>query len=284
VTQPLVIRAYEDPQQFVREVAAPMAADAITNNVFLIVADQMAASPEQGQLRYGAFRDDACVLAAWMTPPFRLGLADLGQGEAAAAALAESLAAARVPLPGVVGPKRLAETFARAWGAPVDHHHSLDQTFYRIHRVKDPRGVPGSIRLARHDERELLCDWLIQMGEDSGVHPSESSRDAVEPRLNRAMAGNCAYVWDDGGKPVSCALERPFRTIGARITTVFTARGLRGRGYGGAITAALSRRILESGRWCVLFADAGNPATNRLYQSLGYQLQAVYSDIHFVQD
>jgi predicted GNAT family acetyltransferase len=91
-------------------------------------------------------------------------------------------------------------------------------------------------------------------------------------------------LWEADGRPVACALERTFRTVGSRVTTVFTARDQRGRGYGSAITAALSQRVLDSGRWCVLFADAHNPHTNRIYQRLGYQFQAVYSDIHFADD
>lgn len=276
--------AYVDPDDFVREVAAPMAADAIANNVCLILADQMAAKPEAGQRRYGVFVGENCVLAAWMTPPFRLGLADLGDGAEAAGVLARHLKTQGATIPGVIGPRRLADAFAAAWGGRADPEFTMEQNFYRIERVSAPYGAAGSMRLAQATERDLLADWLAHFAEDASLPPSERGRDFAMPRVDRALADGCAYVWDAGGAPVACALERPFRQAGARISTVFTDRDQRGRGYGGALTAALSQRILDSGRWCVLFADADNALTNRLYQRLGYRFQAVYSDIHFVQD
>jgi predicted GNAT family acetyltransferase len=277
------VRAFPDPAAFVRDVAGPMAADAIANNVFLIVADQMAAEPEPGQLRYGVFADGVCVLAAWMTPPHRLGLA--GSGDAAAKALAAHLAGQTFTLPGVAGPKGLTDAFADVWrgfAGQRSEFRSRDDNFYQITQINAPPGVEGTMRLAAQGERDLLCHWMVAFSKDTGLPASEGIWDFAAHRVDRALAQDCAYVWEAEGLPAGCAIERPFRSAGARVTSVFTDRGLRGRGYAGALTAALSQKILESGRWCVLFADADNPLTNRLYQRLGYRLQAVYSDIHFV--
>lgn len=288
MTKDLAVLAYPDADAFVRDVSTAMARDPIANNVFLIVADQMAATPEPGQLRYGVFQDGASVLAAWMTPPYRLGLADLGAGEAAASALAERLVQDRIAIPGVTGPKRLARAFVDSWltraGGQLDRAQSMDQNFYRIEQVATAIYAPGSLRVASRADRDLLCAWMADFAEDADLPLTERGRAAVTPRVDRALATECAYVWAVGGAPVACAIERPFRAVGSRITSVFTDRSQRGRGYGGALTAALSRRILDSGRWCVLFADVDNPLTNRLYQRLGYRFQATFSDIHFAGD
>jgi uncharacterized protein len=288
MTASLDLRAFPDAAAFVREVAVPMARDEIANNVFLILADQMAAKPEPGQLRHGVFEKGECRLAAWMTPPYRLGLADLGHGEETARALALRLVKDRIAVPGVTGPKRLALAFADSWieraGGRIDPAQTMDQNFYRIEALATQNHVPGSMRQAAAADRDLLCDWMAAFAEDADLPPSEQGRAFAAPRVDRAIETGCAFLWEDAGQAAACAIERPYRTVGSRISSVFTARDRRGRGYGAAMTAALSQRILDKGRWCVLFADANNALTNRLYQRLGYRFQAVYSDIHFVQD
>ena len=46
----------------------------------------------------------------------------------------------------------------------------------------------------------------------------------------------------------------------------------RGRGYAGAVTAAVSQAALEAGaKHVVLFTDLANPTSNALYPRLGYR-------------
>ena len=57
-----------------------------------------------------------------------------------------------------------------------------------------------------------------------------------------------------------------------RVGPVYTPPGLRGRGYGGAATAAVSQAALGAGaREVVLYTDLANPTSNALYQRLGYR-------------
>jgi predicted GNAT family acetyltransferase len=57
---------------------------------------------------------------------------------------------------------------------------------------------------------------------------------------------------------------------GIRIGPVYTPPERRGRGYAGAVTAAVSRRQLERGRFCFLYTDAANATAERIYARLGY--------------
>jgi predicted GNAT family acetyltransferase len=58
----------------------------------------------------------------------------------------------------------------------------------------------------------------------------------------------------------------------ARIGPVYTPPELRGRGFGGAATAAVTRAALDDGaEGVVLFTDLANPTSNTLYQRLGYR-------------
>ena len=59
---------------------------------------------------------------------------------------------------------------------------------------------------------------------------------------------------------------------GPRRTAVYTPPEQRGRGYGGAVTAAVTRAALDAGADdVVLFTDLANPTSNALYQRLGYR-------------
>ena len=51
-----------------------------------------------------------------------------------------------------------------------------------------------------------------------------------------------------------------------------TPRDRRGRGYGTAVTAALSAMLLARGhRFCFLYTDLANPTSNAIYTRIGYE-------------
>jgi predicted GNAT family acetyltransferase len=59
---------------------------------------------------------------------------------------------------------------------------------------------------------------------------------------------------------------------GIRIGPVYTPPDERRRGYGSALTAALTQQLLDGGRrFCFLFTDLANPTSNRIYQQIGYR-------------
>ena len=85
-------------------------------------------------------------------------------------------------------------------------------------------------------------------------------------------------LWEANGEPVAMAgLTRPDAGM-VRVIAVYTPPHLRGRGYGGAVTAAVTRAALEAGAEdVVLFTDLANPISNRLYQRLGFELRQTNS-------
>ncbi|MBI0385301.1 GNAT family N-acetyltransferase, partial [Streptomyces albiflaviniger] len=79
-------------------------------------------------------------------------------------------------------------------------------------------------------------------------------------------------VWELDGRPVACAgISRTIAGM-ARVSLVYTPPELRGRGYAGAATAAVSGAARAAGvREVLLFTDLDNPTSNALYQRLGYR-------------
>src|SRR5262249_44441432 len=111
----LTVRTYDDGETFWREVGEPLSVRGVLTNVFVGVAYAIRRVASEDVLRFGVFEGDRLVLGSLRTPPFRLNLADFGDGEIAAHALVQHLADHRVRLPGVTGEERLVEHFAPFW-------------------------------------------------------------------------------------------------------------------------------------------------------------------------
>jgi len=283
----LTVREYDDSERFWREVAEPLNQPAVPNNVFVGVANRMRSASSPDHLRFGVFDEGRLVLGALHTPPFRLNLADSGSGESATEALARHLADRKVRLPGVVGHVRLAERFADAWCEIAGQRrneanvHGRRQNLYQIERVTPPNGIAGRMRPAQAQERELLVRWEQGFAQDAGLGQNERDPAFVARVVDETLAQNGFALWEVEGAPVSTARLRRVASIGARISGVYTPSALRGHSYASALTAALSQKVLDEGLWCCLFADAANPLTNRIYQSIGYVKLATFADILF---
>jgi predicted GNAT family acetyltransferase len=63
---------------------------------------------------------------------------------------------------------------------------------------------------------------------------------------------------------------------------VYTPPELRGRGFGGAATIAVTRAALDDGAdGVVLFTDLANPTSNTLYHRLGYRRISDWAVLRF---
>jgi predicted GNAT family acetyltransferase len=80
--------------------------------------------------------------------------------------------------------------------------------------------------------------------------------------------------------PSGCLMTKPVSLAGLlrlvaaqiRVGPVYTPPRWRGRGFGAAVTAAVSQAALDTGAdHVLLFTDLANPTSNTLYQRLGYR-------------
>jgi RimJ/RimL family protein N-acetyltransferase len=250
-------------------------ADPARNTVMLSVTEDLllkAAAP--GETLFGWWQPDGDqVRAAFMhTPDYPLLLSRVSGP--AATALARDLTADSGTgrrIPGVnVGQER-ADAFAAAWrdrtGDVVAVYRRM--RLFRLGELIPPRPWPeGTARLAAGTERDLLARWFGAFAREVGDPPGQDH--------SQAAAGRLAYggitVWEAGGVPVS-VVGRTRAVAGmVRVGPVYTPPELRGRGYAGAATAAVSQAALDAGlREVVLYTDLANPTSNALYQRLGYR-------------
>ena len=203
-------------------------------------------------------------------------------GEAAAAALADAIEG---DLPGVVGTVPDVDRFATAWEArrPVRTEARFEQGVYALDVPIPPRATRGRPRAADAADEPLLVEWMRAFSREA---LREDELD--EPRLRRIVASRLAgpeagfVLWDDGG-PVSFAGYGSPTPSGIRIGPVYTPPEHRRRGYGAAVTAAVSEARLRAGRrFCFLYTDLANPTSNGIYVAIGYRRVCDSRELAFV--
>jgi GNAT superfamily N-acetyltransferase len=220
---------------------------------------------------YGA---DAPIFGWWsagggaflQTPPHPLLLSAMPAGRVPE--LAEFLS--KRPLPGVNGLIADAEAFAAKWGELTGARavEGMRTRLFRLATLRPPPAPPGSARVAGPADRDLLIDWFDAFQADVEGVVREDSAKVVD-----AMAAyGGLMVWEVDGEVVSLAGVTRNEAGMVRVAPVYTPPELRGRGYGAAVTAAVTQGALDAGADdVVLFTDVLNPTSNALYERLGYR-------------
>ncbi len=219
--------------------------------------------------------DGDVVMAAIRTPPRFLVLSrseDLG----APNALLDDVWALYPDLPGLLGPRAVAEGAADGWARRTSQVslRTMAERIYELSRVIPPPAVSGRRRTATLQDQGLLMEWLTAFFAESGAGGTRGDARTVaaatlRQRLTSADGG--LDLWEDGD-PVSLAGYGGPTPTGIRLGPVYTPPTARGHGYASALVADLSQALLASGRQrCFLFTDLANPTSNRLYQRIGYR-------------
>jgi len=263
-------------QEFLAEAGEFLRAEPARNSVVLTVTENLrvkAATAPGGSDRtlLGWWRPDAGQVggAFLHTPEFPVFLTFMSRQ--AAAGLAAELAGAGRLVPGVNAEQESAEAFAAAWrhrtGADAQVHRRM--RLFRLGDLTPPDPRPeGSARPAAERDRDLLITWFDAFAREVGDLAREDHAAAVDQRLSYGGI----TVWEAGGAPVSVAGVTRAVAGMARVGPVYTPPELRGRGYAGAATAAISQAACDAGvREVVLYTDLANPTSNALYQRLGYR-------------
>ncbi|MER5938517.1 GNAT family N-acetyltransferase [Streptomyces sp. NPDC001928] len=230
---------------------------------------------------FGALELGGQVRAAYFrTPPYRLNVTPLTPEEADA--LAAHLVALRHPVPGVIAARETAEAFAAAWRRHTGGRGTVSQRqrLYRLGNLTLPQPVPaGRARVAGKEDREQLVRWYGEFIESIGDH---AAREAAAWADSRIAYGGVTLWEGEDGTPLAMAGVTPVVAGQVRIAPVYTPAHLRGRGYAGAATAAVTRAVLASGiREVLLFTDLANPTSNSLYQRIGYRPVAEFTAYDF---
>jgi predicted GNAT family acetyltransferase len=242
----------------------------------LLAAGSRRAQDPSRQHRWSVEDGGDVVAAAMMSPPHAVFMT--AATSSAAEALAEHLQETGVEPPGVVAP--VPTTFADAWCATRKCGQAVarELRLFRLDRVVPPRRTSGMLREAAADDAPLVISWWVAFSADIG-EPRE--REQVERVAAPALAEGRVFLWCDPG-PVCLATWAGPTPGGARVNLVYTPPEYRGRGYASACVAALSQRLLDSGRrFCFVFTDVASPTPNRIYQTIGYRRVCDFRHVTF---
>ncbi|MEY9892966.1 putative GNAT family acetyltransferase [Catenulispora sp. MAP5-51] len=254
--------------------------DPVRNTVLLTVLESLRASGPTAYgdtpASFGWYRDsdsdpDSEVRGAFLrTPPMPALVSEAP--ERAVRALVDVLA----EVPGLSGPDSSTRAFVQAWRAAGRQATvASNRRLFRLAELTPPEPAPrGRARLVTDADRELLIEWFSAFGADVGEPTADPAR-----AVDRRLANGELLFWEVDGVPVAMAgTTTPVAGV-ARVAPVYTPALLRGRGYAGAITAAVSRRSLGAGYQVVLYTDMANPTSNALYQRLGYRPIGQWSEL-----
>ncbi len=202
------------------------------------------------------------------TPPFPVLLTRLPAH--AAGDLARVLAGRGRQLAGVNAEQGDAEAFAAAWSGltGAGWREFRRSRLFRLEELTPPDpSPPGAARVAAAADRGLLESWLAAFRQELADLGGPGTG-MIEDRISHGGL----TLWEVGGAPVSLAgCLRPAEAV-VRLGPVYTPPEHRERGYGGAVTAAVSRAALAAGAaHVVLFTDLANRTSNALYHRLGYR-------------
>jgi GNAT superfamily N-acetyltransferase len=263
-------RAYDDPVKFEESIGELYSADPVGHTLAITVLGRFVHDPAVEPVMLTVHRGGELYGATFRTPPWPLIASGLPVDAAPVAA--ELLAECDPELPGVNGPRALAEGLALAWsdltGAGVEE--AMAGRLYQLGDLWEPT-VPGAARVGTEDDIELLASRRRAFQTEALGHDRDFDRAEEIIRLWMSR-GDLYLLWENGGEPVSWAhASAPIDGM-ARVGPVYTPPEHRGRGYGSAVTAATSRMARDAGaRHVLLFTDLANPTSNSIYQQIGYR-------------
>lgn len=275
------LREHSDVSAFLAAAAPVLDADEARHNLIYGICSTLVDVPDAyPDAFFWSVADGGETVAVLLrTPPFNVAVARPVR-EGALAFAAESLRTAGVEAPGVTGAVPEGEEFARAW--TDSPRLRMAQGVYAARAVRVPDGVSGDAREATLADIQLIVDWLRAFEAEAltGDSPHMDLEEVVTRRLKRDGAGFA--LWEDESQPVSLCGYGGRTPNGTRIGPVYTPPQLRGRGYGSAVTAHVTKDRPDSGLdYCFLYTDLGNPTSNKIYVNIGYEFVCDSADYAF---
>jgi predicted GNAT family acetyltransferase len=268
------------PKEFIAVTADFRARNAALTNIIGSVATAVVEGRTYESASWYSISDDEVVVGCAMrTPPWLLAVSPMP--DSAARELADVLTTSDPQLPGIVGPRSVAEAVADRLGR--SGVIVMTELVRVLGTYQPPRPTPGQVRFGEPADLDLAIAWWLQFAADAGLpmHDTET----LPERLLEMMAAQRLLLWTVDGEPVALGghaspVTTPGGTVG-RIGPIYTPAALRGRGYGTAVTAAVVEHLQPRCDVVMLFTDELNPTSNGIYAGLGFEPVAEIVEMEF---
>jgi uncharacterized protein len=242
----------------------------VQNNLILgILSSLLSKSPaDRQEHHFWVVENEGAVIgAAFWTPPYKFTITAMEKD--ALMALANEVRNVFPNIPGIGGPKEAAKHFSHFWNLKTQKSPVLEMSMriYQLDRVEPVPVKSGAMRAATMADRDLLVEWTKGLNQDAGLDDPTDPREIVESYIRAQKL----FLWEDGG-PKGMAGYGRNTPSSFSVNMVYTPPEFRKKGYATSLVAALSRKILDSGKkYCLLYTDLFNPTSNNIYQKMGYK-------------
>jgi uncharacterized protein len=199
--------------------------------------------------------------------------------------IADYLNGENLKLPGIWGPLKEAEAFSAIWEKQTGKKSKLgmNQKIFKIEKVSMPNNVPGILRNANSDELGLISNWFNEFSHEAMLSYERKPLAKIRAHAETLIKNRLYFVWENDGAPVAMAYTGRPTLNGLGISAVYSPVEQRKKGYASALVSSLSQKIIDSGKkFCVLFSNAENLTSNRIYQRMGYEEVSLVK--HFIFD
>jgi predicted GNAT family acetyltransferase len=271
--KPLSVKTFDNAEDFLSAAGPLLYEQEAINGLMLGICERLVRKPTAYKDPFFSVVEDGAGvihLAATMTPPHNMVLADGKDSVSAMPVLIENLIEHGVHVPGVTGPVHLTEAFSASWQSATGKtaEVTMRQRVYELREVRMPPLPPGNHRVARIEDIPTIMAWYEAFVQES-MHMTGS---LTPEQTERMVNENALFVWDNTGELVSIAMKTRPLAHSISVSFVYTPPEYRRRGFATALVARLSQHLLDLGYASVtLFTDLDFPTSNAIYQKIGYR-------------
>lgn len=197
--------------------------------------------------------------------------------------LAKKLTKVYPDIPGFIGNKKIVQKLAEeiAILEQKEINVVMEQGVYELKQVKKKWNGDGNFRVVSSDELSLIEQWIYQFCEDVKL---PTTKEEAKQTAYTLINNNRLFGLEVDGKLVSVAAKTRPTKNNITVNFVYTPKEVRKKGYASNCVAALSQRMLDEGyKTITLYTDLANPASNKIYQEIGYE-QIMESVLIFLEE
>ena len=147
----------------------------------------------------------------------------------------------------------------------------MGQKLYKLEKVSLIKKAKGRLVLAEESHVQVVSRWRHEFIVESLPNETSTYESSIPITAERIKKKEI-YIWvDESDNPVSMNSVGRSTKNGVCISLVYTPKHLRGLGYASSLVAEASQAMLDSGKkFCILYTNAANLTSNKIYQNIGY--------------
>ncbi len=145
--------------------------------------------------------------------------------------------------------------------------------YLECHELQKIKLSPGFMDQPNYGDKTLLAkywkEYCLELKDSREISMTESLNEIAE------MMSENFYVWRDKKGKVVCMASYWIEKDTAKISTVYTPKEERNKGYCKSLIYTITKKLLEEGTHPMLYTDYQYEPSNRAYQKVGYELKQI---------